>query len=377
MLADAGRDDHVGPRGEPLKGLQHLLRLEPLLARAVAERELLAPGAKLREPRLGDGRVLRAVPRHLVGQRADGGPKRTDDRDVGAAQFRDLGRVDVEVDDGRPRREGRELPGDAVVEPRADRDEHVARVQGEVRPLRAVHPGPAEVELVRLGERALAHQRRHDRERPGLREPQELGARLAVERAAADVEHRLPRCRDRAGRLLDLQRMHFRGRSPARQVDLVVRQSRPIDLVHVVDVVAAEAVGPHPTGGVLFLEYDQTAGRREQVAGLVVDGEGAVDRLDVVVRADIADRVGRQDAGGGNALEVDPGHRRRPGLGDGPQALRRRALDRRAALLRLLGQILDDADGGCGVTPALGLGGVELTSVALFATLVTRRLRRR
>ena len=57
-----------------------------------------------------------------------------------------------------------ELAGDAVVEARADRDEQVALVHRPVRPLRAVHAGPAEVELVRLREGALRHQRRHDRE---------------------------------------------------------------------------------------------------------------------------------------------------------------------------------------------------------------------
>ena len=159
-----------------------LLRLEPLVALAVAERELLAPGAELCEPGLRRGRALGAMPGNLRGERVDGLRERADNRDVRVAQLRDLGRVDVEMHDGRARCERRELPGDAVVEARADRDEDVARVHREVRPLRPVHAGPAEVELVRLGERALAHQRRDDRERPCLGQREQLGARVAVER---------------------------------------------------------------------------------------------------------------------------------------------------------------------------------------------------
>ena len=125
------------------------------------------------------------------------------------------------MDDRGPGRERRELARHAVVEPRADRDENVARVHREVRPLRPVHARPAEMQLVRLRERALAHQRRHDRERPGLGEPRELGAGVAVERPAADVEHRLAGVRDRARRLADLQRVDLRRRPPAREIDVV------------------------------------------------------------------------------------------------------------------------------------------------------------
>ena len=71
------------------------------------------------------------------------------------------------------------LPGDAVVEARADRDDQVGLVQREVRPLRPVHAGPADVQLVRLGEAALRHQRRHDRQPRRLGEPEQLVGRVA------------------------------------------------------------------------------------------------------------------------------------------------------------------------------------------------------
>ena len=119
------------------------------------------------------------------------------------------------------RREGGELARDAVVEAGADGDEQVALVDSPVRPLRAVHPGPAEVELVRLGERTLAHERRDDREPSELGEREELLAGVGVERAAAHIEHRLLRRRDLLGRAPDLARMTAARRLPAGQVDLV------------------------------------------------------------------------------------------------------------------------------------------------------------
>ena len=125
------------------------------------------------------------------------------------------------MDDGRARRERGELAGDAVVEARADRDQHVALVHRPVRPLGAVHARPAEVELVRLRERALRHQRRDDRELPQLRERAKLVAGLGVDRPAADVEHGPLRVGDRLRRRSHLLRVHARGRAPAGQVDLV------------------------------------------------------------------------------------------------------------------------------------------------------------
>src|SRR5207249_8155764 len=116
---------------------------------------------------------------------------------------------------------GGQLPGDAVVEPRAHGDEDVARVHGEVRPLRPVHAGPAEVQLVRLRERALSHQGRDHGKPADLGQLAELVAGVAVQGAAADVEHRLLRMRDDPGRLADLQGVHFGGWAPAGQVDAV------------------------------------------------------------------------------------------------------------------------------------------------------------
>ena len=109
VLPDAGRDDHVGAGGEALEPLEHALRLQPPAVLAVAERELLAPGADLVEPGLGRRHALGPVARDLGRERRERRLERADDRDVRAAQLRDLGRVDVEVDDGRAGGERREL----------------------------------------------------------------------------------------------------------------------------------------------------------------------------------------------------------------------------------------------------------------------------
>ena len=189
---------------------------------AVAERELVPPVGELAQPRLGTGQSARRVEcAQLACEVGEHLLERADHGDVRLAELSDLCGVDVEVDDRRARRERRELARHAVVEAGADRDEEVALVQAPVRPLRAVHAGPAEVELVRLGERALAHERRHDREPPDLGELEQLGAGVRVERPAADVEHRLLGGCERGGGALDLARVPALRRLPARQVDLV------------------------------------------------------------------------------------------------------------------------------------------------------------
>ena len=163
--------------------------LSDVLASAVAKRELLSPGGELAQPRLRAGHGARTADcaqlLREVGKRLLQGP---DHREIRLTELGNLGRVDVEVDDRRAGGEGRELAGDAIVEARTDRDQEVALVHRPVRPLRPVHPRPAEVELVGLGEGALAHERGDDRELPGLGELAQLVARVGVERSAADVE---------------------------------------------------------------------------------------------------------------------------------------------------------------------------------------------
>ena len=79
-----------------------------------------------------------------------------DDRDVGRDVLGDLGRVDVDVDELRPRRELRQLAGDAVVEAGADRADQVGLVHRVVGRARAVHAEHAQPLLVRRREAAEA-----------------------------------------------------------------------------------------------------------------------------------------------------------------------------------------------------------------------------
>ena len=81
----------------------------------VAEGEALFPLAALGKPGSGALRdelqrleLLDEVREHIAGI--------ADDRDQGLHVLADLGRVDVDVDDLRLRREGGQLAGDAVVE---------------------------------------------------------------------------------------------------------------------------------------------------------------------------------------------------------------------------------------------------------------------
>ena len=124
VLADAGRPDHVlvARRGEVAQRLDHRLRLEHALGLAVPVRELRTPLLELAQPGRAIGSSVCGGGSHLARQLRERELERADDRDLRLADLPDLGRVDVEVDHLRARRERRDLAGDAVVEARADGD---------------------------------------------------------------------------------------------------------------------------------------------------------------------------------------------------------------------------------------------------------------
>ncbi len=145
--------------------LHAILRLEPVRFLAVAQGVLLPPVGELSEPGGPVGRAVLALPlRQLDGELADHVLAVADDRHVGDPVLTDLGRVDVDVHDLRVGGEGRELAGDAVVEPRAERDQQIGALHRRDRGVVPVHARHAEAELVRIGERAPRHQGRDDRE---------------------------------------------------------------------------------------------------------------------------------------------------------------------------------------------------------------------
>ena len=173
MLADVGGDDRVAA-GDLVERLDHALRLDlGVLGVLVAERVLLVPAVDPLPPAVEAGGVglQRAVLGRQLRQDALGV---ADDRDVRRHVLGDLGRIDVDVDELRPRRELGQLAGDAVVEAGADRDDQVGLVHRVVGGARAVHAEHPEPLLVRRREGAEAHQRAGDGEAVGQAELDEL-----------------------------------------------------------------------------------------------------------------------------------------------------------------------------------------------------------
>ena len=150
--------------------------------------------------------------------------------------------------------------------------------------LGAVHARHLQRERVRVGERALGHQRRHDRDARLLGERPQLGLGAGVDDAAADVEHRLLGARDRERRLLDLQRVALARRAVAGQIDLLrpaERERRIGDVLRDVD------------------QHRPRAARRGQVEGLHEHARDVLDLRDEVGVLD--DR--HEDAGRVGLLE--------------------------------------------------------------------------
>ena len=127
VLADAGDDDRLALR-EVRDLLHDVLGLDQLVVPVVAERVLLQPLRQLAEPLLPRlprrrGRLLPLLRRASTSCASTGARRRRSGRHLDV--LRDRGRVDVDVDDLGVRRELVDLPGDAVVEPGADRDQAV------------------------------------------------------------------------------------------------------------------------------------------------------------------------------------------------------------------------------------------------------------
>ena len=165
VLADFGGDVGVAVLGQLVEPLDRVLRLDDGVGVLVGERLARAPLVDLLPP---------VAERLLVGLRLGRAPQPqhvfehmravADDRHVDLDVLVDRGRIDVDVDLLRVRRERVEPAGDAVVEARADADHHVAIVHRPVGFVGAVHAEHAEP--LRIGGRkgAEAHQRRGDRE---------------------------------------------------------------------------------------------------------------------------------------------------------------------------------------------------------------------
>ena len=112
-----------------------------------------------------------------------------DDRDVDAHPLADGRRVDVDVDDlALDRREVLRVADHAVVEARADGQQHVAVLHRHVGFVGAVHAQHAEEARVAGRDRAQAHQGVGGREAQQFGELAQLGRRIAQDHAAAGVD---------------------------------------------------------------------------------------------------------------------------------------------------------------------------------------------
>jgi hypothetical protein len=89
--------------------------------------------------------------------------------------------IELEVDDPRPPRERREIAGDTVVEPESHPDDQVGLLDRAVDVHLPVHSRHAEVQRMRLGERADAEQRRDHGDAGALGELAQLLVRLRRE----------------------------------------------------------------------------------------------------------------------------------------------------------------------------------------------------
>ena len=109
-------------------------------------------------------RQMRFMSCQLFVEEGQGPAEITVDADVGVDDFIDFYFIDIEVDDLRVRREIFDVASDAVIESGADGDQEVAFRDGHIGSVRAMHADHAKVSVIRIGDAALAHEGRDDRD---------------------------------------------------------------------------------------------------------------------------------------------------------------------------------------------------------------------
>ena len=170
VLTDLGRHDGV-LRQKPGHLVYDLLWLDRIGLEVVVAGALLA---ELEYAVLPRGPLLALLqPRY---KRVHDGPGVAHEADPALDVLAYLGRVDVDMHDFRLGAELAQLPRNPVAEPRADREQHVAVVEGVVCDLSAVHPAHSQHEGVVFGHRPLGHQCGDDGRRQYLRELSDLGS---------------------------------------------------------------------------------------------------------------------------------------------------------------------------------------------------------
>ena len=127
--------------------------------------------------------------------------------------------VDIDVDDPRVGAELLQIARHAVVEARADGDQHIALVHGHVRLVGAVHPQHADELLVGGGVAPQAHERIGDGVAQQAGEFDQLLVGLAEDHAAASVDHRFFRRQSKFDSPFDLPRMTLDGGAVGAHLD--------------------------------------------------------------------------------------------------------------------------------------------------------------
>ena len=359
MLTHSRHDDGVVGRGVA-QGLHHELGLEgATLLLVVGERELLLPGAQLRQPRgeVGPRRCHRAwrnrTCRHLArhsatrhraathraasthrlvtthrraGDRAQSqsfqSPHQLLDHDatvpgnadVGSPHLAELGGVDVDVDDLGVGGEGADLAGDPVVETAAERDEQVGVLHGGDGGVVAVHARHAEAQRVAVGERAAGHERGDDGDAGALGQlAQHLGG-ARLEDPAAGVDHGAGRAQDQLGGAADERGVALGLRLVAGEVELV-DPGRPVPVHRGVGDVLGN-VDQHRAGATRGSDVESLGDHSRQVAGV---GDEPVVLGDVHGHAGdgaLLEGVGADGGGGHLARDHDDGDRVHHGVGE-------------------------------------------------------------
>ncbi len=185
-----------------------------------------------------------------------------DDRHVDLDALADRRRVDVDVDDlARVLREVLRVADHAIVEARADREQHVAVLHRQVRFVGAVHARHADVLRVAGREAAEPHQRRRARRAEPLDELAQLARRVREDHAAAGIDHRAFGREQQLHRLLDLAEMALLRRLVRAHLDrhrVVERRAVHRDVLRDVD--------EHRTGTARARDVERLLDRQREVA---------------------------------------------------------------------------------------------------------------
>src|SRR5215204_644875 len=178
----------------------------------------------------------------------------------------ELGGVDVDVDDLRALGELVDRARDPVVEAHPDGEKEVGAVYGAVDAGLPVHPRPAQVQRMVVGEGAYAEERRHHGDARPLREQPELHLGVTKCDAVSGQDQGPLRVPEEHGGPLESRRLHRRRRLLETPVAVVVRGRQ----LHVLGHVDEDGSWPSAAG-----DLESPPHRRVELVG-ILDQEGVL-----------------------------------------------------------------------------------------------------